>query len=71
MKSGRCPTCNNQTLSKSTSGIGYGKRGSFYAFTSAINMPTLVEDYVCATCGYNVSTIVDTHGDKNGNSWNS
>jgi hypothetical protein len=59
MKSGQCPKCKNQTVYKSASGIGYGKRGSFYAFTSALNMPTPVEDYVCTTCGYFESYITD------------
>ena len=58
MKDGTCPKCNQTAVYQKRKGISMGD-GGFHVFTDGISKSTPLDTFVCTTCGYFESYIVD------------
>lgn len=58
MKAGTCPKCSSSTVYTKRKGISLGD-GGVHVYTEGVSKPTPLDHFVCTTCGYFESYIVD------------
>jgi len=59
MRDGKCPKCNSATVHIKRKGIIFGDSGVHVLTAEWLSKPIPLDNYVCATCGYFESYLVD------------
>jgi len=59
MRNGKCPKCNSTTIYVKRKGISFGEGGVYVLTAEWVSKPVLLDHYICTTCGYFESYLVD------------
>ena len=59
MRNGKCPKCNCTTVHVKRNGISFGNGGIHVLTSEWVSKPMPLDHYVCTTCGYFESYLVD------------
>jgi hypothetical protein len=61
MKNGKCPKCGSATVFTLENGVAYGFKEPIVNTGASILSESIVDSYLCTTCGYFENYIKDPH----------